>query len=82
VVVARCALEPPGVGAQKPFHPDHKIGLRCFDHQTKMIAHQTKRMHLPIGLAAGKRFQKALTVSIVAEDRFAPVAAVRRPLNK
>ena len=43
-----------------------------------MIAHQTKRMHLPIGLAAGllKRFQKALTVGIVAEDWFAPVPTV------
>src|SRR2546427_4485707 len=40
-------------------------------------------MHLPIGLGAGfsERFQKALTVRIVAEDWFAPVAAVHQMIN-
>src|SRR5213593_1331032 len=76
-------VEPTGIGAQKPFHPSHQIGLRRFDHQMKMIAHQTVGMHLPIGLGAGfsERFQKSLTVAIVAEDWFAAVAAVHQMIN-
>jgi len=61
------AVEPGGVGAQKPFHASHQIALGCFNYQMKMIGHQTIGMHLPVCFRAcfSKGFQKAYPILII-----------------
>ena len=48
-------VEARGVGAEEPLHSGYQIGLGCFHHEMKMIAHQTIGMHQPAGLEAGRR---------------------------
>jgi hypothetical protein len=45
-------VETPGINAQQPLHPGDQIGLRGFDHQMKVVAHQTPGMHLPLRFGA------------------------------
>src|SRR5712671_7139278 len=72
------AIETRGVGPQKPFHASDEIDERSFDHEVKMIAHQTIGMHLPASLFA--RFsqgrEKAVAVVVILEDVFATIAAI------
>jgi hypothetical protein len=42
------SIEPRRIGAQLPLHPGDQIGLRRFDHQMKMIAHQAIGLRFPI----------------------------------
>src|ERR1043166_3995744 len=72
------AIEPAGIRAQEPFHADDQIGPGRFEHQMKMIEHETKRGHLPIGLGARftECFQKTDAVMVVVEDWFATIAAI------
>ena len=46
------AVEPGGVGAEKPLHAGHKVRARGFRHEMKMIVHQAIGMNLPAGLLA------------------------------
>src|ERR1043166_1887117 len=41
-----------GVNAQEPLHAGDQIGLRSFEHQMKMIAHQTIGVNLPLSFGA------------------------------
>ena len=43
-------VQPNGVGALKPLHPRHQVGVGSLDHQVVVVAHQAKRMHLPVCL--------------------------------
>jgi len=76
-------IEPPGARAQEPFHPGDRVGLRCFYHQKKMIAHQAAGVDLPFGLEAGfgEDIQKCSAVSVVLEIRLATVTPVRHTVN-
>jgi len=69
------AIQPNRVGAQQPMHAIGQIRMRGFDHQVKMIAHQTIGMHLPIGLLArlGQCLEEILPVHIVHIDVLAPI---------
>ena len=73
-----------GIGAQKPFHPRHQIGLGRLHHQVKMVGHQTEGMHLPVRFAAAfaQGFQKAFPVGIILEYRLPPVAPVHHMINR
>src|SRR2546423_1510492 len=72
-----------GVDAQKPLHSCDQIGLRRFDDQVKMVAHQTIRMHLPLGLFAGfsQGGQKAAAVEVVLENVFTTIAAIHEMVD-
>src|SRR5579862_5526818 len=64
------SIEPGSVGAQKPFHAVHQVGLGSFDDQVKVIAHETIRMNLPIGFFARllQRFEEEFSVVIIVEN--------------
>src|SRR2546423_7781475 len=72
-----------GVDAQKPLHSCDQIGLRRFDDQVKMVAHQTIRMHLPLGLFAGfsQGRQKAAAVEVVLENVFTTIATIHEMVD-
>lgn len=78
------AIEPAGVGPQKPFHARHQIGLGRLDDQMKMIGHQTIRMDLPAGLVTGfgEALKEAQSILVVVEDGFAAVAAVHEVVQR
>ncbi len=61
-----------------------KVGLGGFDHQMKMVGHQTIRMHLPAGFLSGlaERLQKPPPIFIVLEDRLAPVSPVHEVIDR
>src|SRR5665213_3130291 len=63
-------IEPVGVGAQKPAHPSDQVGLWRFDHQMKMIFHQTKGVNLESGFLAslGQSLDEIMTIPIIPED--------------
>jgi hypothetical protein len=54
-----------------------------FDHQVKVIAHQTICVHLPFGLAASliQRSQKATPVLVILEDVLALISAIQEVVN-
>ncbi len=59
-------------------HAGNQIGPGRLDHQVEMVAHQTIRMDLPLGLAAclPQCGQEPLAVFIVEENVLALVSAV------
>src|SRR5438874_820848 len=71
-------VEAAGIGPQKPFHSQDQIRLRSLNHQMKMISHQTPGVDLPVrfGASLGQRLEEPLTVQIVVENGFAPIAAI------
>src|SRR6266478_8352235 len=73
-----------GVSAQQPLHSNDQIGLRGFEHQMKVIAHQAIRMDLPAGLFTSlpERFKKALPVLVVIENGVAPVASAHQVIDR
>ena len=68
-------VKPRRIGAQKPFHPRHQVGLRRLHHQMKMIRHQAQCQHLPPRLPARlpQRGQKPPPILIILENRLPPV---------
>ena len=78
------AIEARGVGAKKPFHPGYEIRIGRFDDEMKMIAHETIRMNLPIGLGAslGERDEKLFVIEIVAKDGFTMVATIHDVIDR
>jgi hypothetical protein len=77
------AIEARSVGAQKPFHTDNEVGLRCFNHQVKMIQHETIGVHLPGGFAAAfvQGLDEANTVVIFAKDRLSAITPIHDVVN-
>ena len=77
------AIEPCGVGAEKPFHAGHEVGLRRLDHEMKMIRHQAECVDLPAGLGAyvRQRLEKRLAIQIVSENILAPIPATHRVID-
>jgi len=63
-----------GVNSQQPLHPDHQVGLGCFDDQMKMIAHQAVGVNLPLGFATGFRQggQEYPAVLLIPKDVLPP----------
>jgi len=72
------------VGTQKPFHPGDQIWGWSFDHQMKMIPHQTVGMHLPARLEARlpESVQKTLMILIVFENGFPPITTVHDMIDR
>jgi len=77
-------VEPAGVGAEQPFHPGDQVGSRGFEDEMKMVRQETPTVDLPAGLAAGfaQSIEEPLAIAVVAEDGFAPVAAVQDVVNR
>lgn len=77
-------VEPGGVNTQKPFHSPDQIGLRRFDHQMKMIGHQTIRMHLPARFDARftERAEEPLAIFVILEDGLAPISPIHEVINR
>jgi hypothetical protein len=50
----------------------------------KMIGHQTIRLHLPTGFETSlpQRGQETLAVSVILENRFAPIPAIHDVINR
>ncbi len=73
-----------GINSQHPLHSRNQIGLRRFDDQVKMIAHQAPGMHLPLRFRASlpQSGEKTPTVFIVVENVFALVATVHDVVNR
>jgi hypothetical protein len=59
-----------GVHTQQPFHAVHQVGLRRFEDQVEVIAHQAVGVNLPFGFAASFRQgrEEELAVGIVQDD--------------
>jgi len=72
------SIESAGVGAQKPFHAGHQIGLWRLNDQMKVVGHQIIGVDLPTGFSASlpKRVHKAFSVLVVGEYFLVPVAPV------
>src|SRR5438128_4642695 len=77
-------IEPPRVGPQEPFHSGYKIGLGGFDHQVKMVTHQTPGMHLPIRTQAllPKGFQKQQPICVVPENGPSSIPTAHEVINR
>jgi len=65
------------VGALKPFHPGHQIGLRCLDQQVIMVAHHYVGGNAPARLLTrfAQRLQPHFPIQVVGVNRSALVAA-------
>ena len=77
------AIEARSVRAQQPFHAGDQVGLRCFDHQVKVVGHETVGMDLPTGLLAGlaQGGEKALAVLVIRVNVLPPVTPVHDVVN-
>src|SRR6267143_1739731 len=66
-----------GVGAQQPFHASDQAALRRFQNQMKVVAHQTKCMHLKIRLLTcfAQGFEEEQTIGIASDDPLTMIAA-------
>jgi hypothetical protein len=78
------AVEAAGVGAEKPGHPSHEVGLGCLHHQMKMIAHQAEGVDLPLRLGASldQGLEKPRAVGVVAEDGLTAVTSIHDVVNR
>ena len=76
-------VEPGSANTQKPFHSPDQFGL-CFDHQMKMIGHQTIRMHLPARFDAcfTERAEEPLAIFVILEDGLAPISPIHQVINR
>lgn len=76
--VAVTTVEATGIGLHKPLHAHHEVWLRGLHHQVEMIAHQTIRVDLPIGLLAGvpQGGEQALAIHVVQENGLTAVATI------
>ena len=76
-------IEPEGVGALQPGHADDQIGLRRFQNQVIVVAHQAIRMDLPIGLLTclRERLDEILPVHVIQIDRFPTVASAHHVVH-
>src|SRR5437867_13385698 len=72
------------IGAQKPFHAGHQVGLWSFEHQMKMIGHHAISMHLPIGLLAAlpERLYPPVPIRVVFENRLPPISPVHHVIDR
>ena len=54
------------------------LAQKSFDHQMKMISHQTSGVDVPVGFCAGlaQRLEEPLPIQIVLENGFASIAAI------
>lgn len=77
------AVEPNGVGALQPSHARHQIGVRSFERQVIVVAHQEKRVNLPIGLLAGfsKGLDEVVPLDVAQEDVLALVATTHNVID-
>ena len=76
-------IEAFGVNAAEPLHAGNQVRFGRLQHEMKMVAHQTKRMKLPIGLATGfgEGLQEQSPVGVGAKDVLALVATVEHMIN-
>src|ERR1017187_8814318 len=77
-------VEARSIRAQKPLHASDQVGLGRFDHQMKVVQHQTISMNLPAGFVArfAESFQKTLPILIVLENRLSPVSPVHDVIDR
>src|ERR1017187_4002918 len=77
-------VEARSIRAQKPLHASDQVGLGRFDHQMKVVQHQTISMNLPACFVArfAEGFQKTLPILIVLENRFSPVSPVHDVIDR
>ena len=81
----RQVFPPPRFGhPQQPLHPGHQVGLRRFQHQMKMMAHQAIGLNLPLGLAAGlgQGGQEHPADLLIAKDRLPAMPPVHHVVNR
>jgi hypothetical protein len=77
-------IEPDGVGALQPAHPQNQVGVGRFQDQMVMVAHQTKRVYLPSGLLArlGQSLDAIVPLDISQKNILALVAAAHDVVNR
>src|ERR1019366_594769 len=77
-------VEARSIRAQKPLHASDQVGPGRFDHQMKVVQHQTISMNLPACFVArfAEGFQKTLPILIVLENRFSPVPPVHDVIDR
>jgi hypothetical protein len=61
-----------------------EIGLGRFDHEMKMIAHETPGMNAPAGPGGsfGEGFEEANVVVVIAEDGLTAVATIHDEVDR
>ena len=76
-------VEATRVSAQQPLHPGDQIWLRSLDHPMEMIRHEDIGVNLPtrLGASLAQRVDEALSIRIIHDDQFAPVAAIHDVIN-
>jgi hypothetical protein len=76
-------VEPNRVGAQQPPHSFHRMRLRRFCHEMKMVSHQTIGMNLPGSFRAsfGQSFQEIVSVNVRQKDVFATIPAAHQVVS-
>src|SRR4051794_33728446 len=82
-IVMVTPIEAHRVGAQEPFHSRHQVGARGFDHEMKMIAHQTPGMQLAVCLGArpAQRLQEESSIRRIAKDILPAIAAIHHVID-
>jgi hypothetical protein len=77
------SIEARRVGAEKPFHPGHEVGLRCFNDEMKMIRHETIGAYLPggFGAAVSECLEKGFSIVVVSKNLFPAIAATGDVIN-
>ena len=68
-------IEPNGVRVLQPSHAGDQIGVRRFQHQMIMVAHQTIRVNPPVRFLAGfrQRLEEILPIHIIQKYILPPV---------
>src|ERR1039458_5020138 len=77
-------IEPVGISAQKPAQSGHQIAFRRFDHQMKMVFHQTKGMNLEAGFLAslGQGLDEIMTIPVIQKDGFPTISPAQDMIDR
>lgn len=77
------AVEAHSAGGLEPAHPGDEVGLRSFDEEMVVIAHEHKGMHQPARAPAPftQSLEEPLAIPVVAENRFAAVATIQHMIE-
>jgi hypothetical protein len=65
-------------------HAFNQTRVGRFQHQMKVIAHQTISMHLPIGLLTrpGQRFEKILPIHVIVVNVLTPIPTAHHMMDR
>src|SRR5437868_3824995 len=76
-------IESNGVGAQQPAHSSDQIGIRCFEDQVKMVAHEAVGVDFKTSLLAGfsQGFEEVLAIHLIEVDILLAISPAHDMVN-